>query len=99
MPSEFELTTAKSLAEGRAMIEKSAPYAVVSELLLDDGPSFSLFSQLARGSGRKIPVIVFSGMDHVEDIQETLVCGVSGYFVKGQNTISEVRQMLLNFNQ
>ena len=91
LPAEFELFFAKSLEQGRNLISHTQPDLVVSELLLEDGPSFGLLAEMSV----TMPVVVFSKVDHVEDIQESLSLGVSGYFIKGRDSISDLCKQLL----
>ena len=97
LSDDFEMFSAKDSGGAKKLLAEKIPDVVVSELLLEDGPSFSLISAL-RSSGKTMPVIVFSQIANLEDIQETLGMGVSGYFVKGRDTVSDVHQLLLTLN-
>jgi|SRR3989344_1500104 len=100
LAGEFELVFAKDLSSGKQLVAQFRPDLVVSELLLADGPAFDLLSSLrSPEQGRGVPVIVFTQSPALEDIQETLGLGVSGYFVKGRDSINDVYQLVLALNQ
>lgn len=84
-----EVVVAREAAAARGLM--SGADLCVMELLLADAPGYELLKDL-RGT---MPVVVFSRIDHPEDIQEALGYGVTGYFVKGQDTISDVKKLLL----
>lgn len=100
LPDEFEITAAKNLREAQTLLRGMEPEAVVAELLLEDGASFPVIKNLRLARGRSsLPVIIFSEMDHLEDIEHALSLGVSGYFVKGKDSVSDVYKLLLSLKQ
>lgn len=95
---EFTLLVAKTSEEAALVAADHSPDMVVSELLLPDGPSFETLKLLRRSSETSVPVVVYSQIANLEDIEHTLGLGVSGYFVKGQDSIHDVYQLLLSLN-
>lgn len=96
---DFEIIPAKNLIDAETVLRERQPEALVAELLLEDGASFPVIRdlRLARGNSA-LPVIIFSEIDNLEDIEYALSLGVSGYFVKGKDTIGDVRRLLLTLN-
>lgn len=84
----------------KKLIDNFQPDALITELVLGDLPAYSVLLAL-RNSPTKysLPIIVFSKIEDLEDIQEALGLGVSGYFVKGKDTISDIRKLLLNLSR
>ncbi len=96
-----ELIFASHPRQGRLEIEKSPPDVIITELLLPGGSSgYQFLSQLHRSSlpAHKLSVIIFSAVDHLEDIKHCLNYGITGYFVKGLDTVNDIRRLLLNLN-
>lgn len=88
-----ELVVAREARAARALLHE-APDLCVMELLLSDEPGYEILKEL-RGL---LPVVIFSRLDHPEDIEAALALGVTGYFVKGRDSVSDVKQLLLNYS-
>ena len=70
--------------------------AELGELLLPDGSGYEFLEEARQISGNKqLPIIIFSKVAHLEDIQESLNYGITGYFVKGQDSVNDVKKLLL----
>lgn len=94
-----ELIFASHPRQGRLEIEKSAPDAIITELLLPSSSGYQFLEELHKSlPAHKLPVIIFSAVNHLEDIKHCLNYGITGYFVKGQNTVNDIRRLLLNLN-
>ena len=88
-----------SVRLGTAALEhlaKASPDLVVMELALPDTAGYRILEHL-HGSHRHIPVIIYSKISHLDDIKSALNFGVSGYFVKGQDTINDIKRLALNY--
>lgn len=80
-----------------SLIEESPPDAVVMELLLPKISGFEVLTLIRQKfPNSTIPVIVYSAVRGLEDIEAALAFGVSGYFVKGQDSMNDVKKLLLN---
>lgn len=79
----------------RAFLEESTPDAVIVELLLPDEPGYVVLQELRHHP--LVPVIVFSQVSHVGDIEASMALGANAYFVKGVDSVNEVRKLLLNY--
>lgn len=91
-----ELVIAKQASGARILLEESRPEALVMELLLPDSAGYELLEQIKDyRHSRNLPVIIFSQVDNLEDIQESLNYGINGYFVKGKDSIQDVKNLLL----
>lgn len=93
----FEIIPARDAPEAEALLAGMRPDIVVAELLLAGGASFAFLENLrASDNNSSVPVVVFSQIDALPDIEHTLSLGVSGYFVKGKDSINDVKKLLLS---
>lgn len=95
----FDVITARDANAAESLLVSAEPDLVVSELLLSDGPSFALLEKMrsARKSSA-MPIVIFSQIATLPDMEQVLGLGVSGYFVKGKDSISDVKKLLLSLN-
>jgi len=95
-----ELIFASHLEQGREEIKKAAPDVIITELLLENSSGYQFLEELHKSLFPHKPaaVIIFSTVNHIEDIKHCLNYGITGYFVKGQNTINDIRRLVLNLN-
>jgi len=99
MSRHFDITAVKDSGQAQKLLASECPDMVVMELLLADGASFTVLEELRKTHGNSaVPVVIFSKIDNLEDIEHTLSLGVSGYFVKGRDTINDVHNLLLSLN-
>jgi len=99
MSRHFDIIPVKTSRAAKAMLAKNKPDMVVMDLLLEDGASFGVLEDLRRAhANAAMPVVVFSRIDNLEDIEQVLSMGVSGYFVKGKDTINDVHNLLLSLH-
>lgn len=93
-----EVVVCKSGSEGRGLLRSAKPDALVMELLLEDLSGYEILDELIASQGRgQIPVIIYSKIANVEDMEQTLNRGVNGYFVKGRDSFSDVKKLLLAY--
>ncbi|MCH8087319.1 MAG: response regulator [Chloroflexi bacterium] len=79
------------------LIDHHQPDVIVTELFFPDIHGYDLLKQIKSHPLRSlIPLIVFSKVTNLEDIGRVLGYGVAGFFVKGENTISEVQKLVLS---
>jgi DNA-binding response OmpR family regulator len=91
-----EILFARRLTHGKKLLAEKSPDVVVMELLLPDGSGYEFLEEARQISGNKqLPIIIFSKVAHLEDIQESLNYGITGYFVKGQDSVNDVKKLLL----
>ncbi len=94
---EFDVITARDRSSAENLFNSTAPDMLVSELMLSDGPSFEFLEKLRRDPNNStLPIIIFSQISTLPDIEAALTIGVNGYFVKGQNHVNDVKKLLLN---
>lgn len=92
-----DLMIGRTAAEARTILRDFSPDALVMDLLLPDQSGYEFLQEIQELRERRtMPVIIFSRLTDLEDIQESLGYGVTGYFVKGQDSIQDVRNLLLN---
>ncbi len=87
-----EVLVAREAAAARALLPQVD--LCVMELLLADAPGYEVLKDM-RG---ELPVVIYSRVDHPDDIEAALSFGVSGYFVKGRDTVNDVKKLLLSFS-
>ena len=93
----FNILTAPDTRTAEDLLISAAPDIVVGELMLADGPSYE-FLEKTRRLQNSLPIIIFSQINTLPDIEAALALGVSGYFVKGQDSVNDVRKLLLTLN-
>ena len=98
MPETEWLFTRKP-AELFSLVDAHKPDVVLMELLFEDVHGFELLKRMkTRPDKSPAAIIIFSKLDDMEDIQKAMSCGATGYFVKGKNSIGEVRQLILSLS-
>lgn len=91
-----ELTIATKTADVKKLLRESEADALIMELLLPDSAGYEFLQEIDDlRVARKLPVIIFSRVDHLEDMSQSLNQGVAGYFVKGRDMISDIKKLLL----
>lgn len=88
-----ELIITKRAGEALDLFHQGPPDTVVTELLLEDGHAYELIPKL-----RPLPVIIYTKIGYLEDVQAGLNLGVSGYFLKGQDTVNDIKKLILALN-
>ncbi|MDB4998027.1 MAG: response regulator receiver protein [Myxococcaceae bacterium] len=88
----YEVVTASSCGEGRAILENRAVDALVSDLSLGDGDALDLIAGLP-GAQRPRVALVLSGFDASEDVDRTLHAGFDAHLVK-PTAIGQLRDLL-----
>lgn len=90
-----ELTVVKRAAAALAALQDTAsrPDIVVMELLLEDGHAYDLMPKF-----RGIPIVIYTKISHLPDVQASLNLGAIAYFVKGQDTLNDIRRFVLAHN-
>jgi len=77
----YEVVTAASRAEGRAVLEHRHIDALVADLSLGDGTAPELLAKLPVAQRPRVS-LVLSGFDAIEDIERTLEAGFDAHLVK-----------------
>jgi DNA-binding response OmpR family regulator len=88
----YDVTTASSCAEGRAILESRAIDALVSDLSLGDGDALDLIKGLSAAQRPRV-ALVLSGFDATEDVDRTLQAGFDAHLVK-PTAIDQLRDLL-----
>lgn len=93
-----EIFSSHSVEDAARLLRANRPDVLITELLLSDAPGYRLLEEVAALGHPPIPVIIFSQIAEKEDIEASLNLGVTAYFVKGQDTLNDVRKLLLNYH-
>ena len=88
----YEVITAASRAEGRAVLEQRHVDALVADLSLGDGTAPELLARLPDAQRPRV-ALVLSGFDGSEDIERTLEAGFDAHLVK-PTAIEALRQAI-----
>jgi DNA-binding response OmpR family regulator len=88
----YDVVTASSCAEGRAILESRAVDALVSDLSLGDGDALDLLARLPASQRPRV-ALVLSGFDASEDVDRTLRAGFDAHLVK-PTAIDQLRDLL-----
>jgi len=87
----FEVLTASDGQEGLEMALKSAPQAIILDIMMPKLSGLDMLKQLrADSAGSKIPVIVISNLSQENEAEEARRLGAKEYLVKANFTPKEV---------
>lgn len=78
---EISLTRARNCAEGRILIASGSFDALILDVMLPDGTGLELLSGL-RKDGVKLPVLMLTSLDTVDDVVRGLDAGADDYLTK-----------------
>ena len=91
-----ELRISPDAGSVAGILQEGKPDAIVMEILLPDRPGYEILEEIRKSEEHQnVPVIIFSKVGNLEDIQESLRYGIAGYFVKGQDGVHDVKKLLL----
>ncbi|MBI4050727.1 MAG: response regulator [Candidatus Doudnabacteria bacterium] len=94
-----EVRIEKNAARAKQALQSFLPDVLIMELLLPDQPGYYLLEHVGRiFRDRLLPVIIYSRIENLEDIMYSLNYGITGYFVKGKNSISDIKKLILNLS-
>lgn len=78
-----------------SLVRRHRPDAVITELLLADCSGYEILEELrTRAEFRELPIIIFSQVDNLEDVQTALRLGATAYFLKGRDRIEDIFKLL-----
>ena len=92
-----ELVIASDFKTARELIPKINPDILITELWLSDEPGYKLLEEINGSTRPAMLIVIFSRIDHPEDTEAALNFGANGYFVKGKDTINDIRSLLLTY--
>lgn len=73
------------------------PDVLVMELLLPSISGFEVLESVRQVlPNYRLPIVVYSQIENLEDVQAALSFGISGYLVKGKDTLRDLKNLLLN---
>lgn len=88
-----ELFFSRDVAGAQDVIDAQPLDLVVSELIFPDGHAYELLPKIQH-----IPFIVYTKVSHLEDVRQSMNLGARAYFVKGQDTLSDIKKFALAFS-
>ena len=78
----FAVSSARSIAEGKAEFEAGKPDLVLLDVNLPDGEGFELCGWIRRSGRREVPVLFLSARDLEEDMLRGYEAGAEDYVTK-----------------
>ncbi len=94
-----DVRIATDLASAQEALQSYKPDMLIMELLLPDQPGYRLLEELRKKFGyHAFPVIIYSKVENLEDILHSLNYGIAGYFIKGKNSMQDIRKLILNLS-
>lgn len=77
-------------------LQEFQPDVIITELLLPDQTGYDLLQDLLNRPGTKnFLTVIFTQIDNLEDTSAALELGVNYYLVKGRDTITDLKNLLL----
>ncbi len=91
-----ELTICSDIDSARAALVHAMPDVVISELLFSESTGYEILEYLENvGEQEKPAVFIFSKVHNAEDKNQTLQMGTKQFFVKGRDTLNDIREAIL----
>lgn len=96
--SEVEVV---SLSSGNRLIthlNNFKPQAIILELLLGDITGYEVIEMVKKHPVyRNLPLIIYSKIDHTDDVIQSLGLGVNQYLFKNQHSVQDLERALANY--
>ena len=81
----------------REVINDFQPNIIITELLISGGTVFELLEEFKPElENQHFSLIVYTKISNLEDLVATMEAGVSRYLVKGQDTLNDLKSVILN---
>lgn len=75
-----------------------SPDIVIMELLYPAVTGYELLRQAAEHlKKRHVTVIIYTKVHNLEDVKQALNLGVNAYFVKGIDSLMDIKNLILNY--
>lgn len=87
-----ELVFARGVDEARERLQHE-PDMIVMELIFSDGHAYDILPDF-----KSIPAVVFARTGHLGDIEAVLNLGAAAYFVKGQDTVNDIKRLAMAYS-
>lgn len=95
--SGYEVLSFPNFAMLRSENKKNEPELIITEMILDGGHGYDLLEYFrSQDNYRNTPIIIYTKLSDIEDVTKTMQYGISGFFVKGSNHISELTRLAVN---
>lgn len=91
----YEMTSALDGEEGLKLAKTEKPDLILLDLILPKVDGFEVLRRLKEDPGtKKIPIIVLTNLEDIEDINKALELGVTTYLVKASYGPNEVLEKI-----
>lgn len=95
-PGQFSLTTARTLQEARAILQKNRQFdLILVDLHLPDGNGLELLTEI-RGANMPTAVVILTSSGDEDSAVAALKAGANDYIIKRDNYISRLPEVLTN---
>lgn len=93
---DHQLCFAATGREANLALREFQPEVIITELLLSRETGYDFLRDLFKTPGtKKFLTIIFTRIDNLEDVSAALELGVNHYLVKGRDTITDLKNLLL----
>src|SRR3989344_3655008 len=85
----FQIFSAFNGEEGLEIAKKESPDLILLDLILPKKNGFEVLSDLKNDAGTKnIPIIVFTNLEGMKDVEKAIELGATTYLVKANYSLS-----------
>lgn len=92
---KYEITSAADGVEGLKCVEESRPDLILLDIMMPkmDGMEFLKELNAKYGEG-KTPVLITSNVSSLEKISEGVALGIRGYFIKSNESLESIKDLI-----
>ncbi len=94
-PAQYTVTSAGNGIEGLEQVEESIPDLILLDLMMPKMNGMEFLEKLNKkyGEGR-VPVLITSNLSSMDKISEGISLGVRGYFVKSNESLQGIVEII-----
>ena len=93
------LRFAPDAAAAGAMLREERPDVMMMELLLPDLSGYEFLKDIfPKWQEHPFPIIIYSQIEHPQDVAASLGIGIAGYFIKGKDHPRELEKSIFSLN-
>ena len=93
----YEMISALDGETGLRLAKSKKPDLILLDLILPKIHGFDVLKELKNDAGTKdIPIIVFTNLESMEDVDKAIELGAKAYLVKAEYNLEEVLEKIKN---
>lgn len=94
-PKKYTVSSAGNGEEGLKQVEESKPDLILLDIMMPKMDGLEFLKQLNGKFGKAaIPVLITSNISSLEKISEGVTLGIQGYFVKSNESLQSIIEMV-----